>query len=198
MAFTTNADGTMTDTVIGLIWVQTLGIYEDRAINSDDKMIFDAALAYADTQTFAGHNDWPLPNIKQLQILVNFTRLPNTSDSTAIDSMFNAPSIVNRAGAMDYRICWFAITHANRSQTQSKHTPFVNFGRAMEFMRDNWVDGHGAGAQRPQGRRGGCFTLRAWSARRCDPYHQLCPTGARRGLGQFCDGTTPIAPRRSV
>jgi hypothetical protein len=62
--FTDNGNGTVTDTVTGLVWQQwgfTRGTWQD-------------ALAYCESLTLAGQDDWRLPNIRELESLVDFTR----------------------------------------------------------------------------------------------------------------------------
>ncbi len=62
--YTDNGDGTITDSKTGLIWIKN-------AITTTSW--FDA-LNYAEQLNYAGHDDWRLPNIKELQSIseVNF------------------------------------------------------------------------------------------------------------------------------
>lgn len=52
-----NGDGTITDTLTGLIWQQNI---------SEIAMTWDQALYYCETMIFAGYSDWRLPTIKEL------------------------------------------------------------------------------------------------------------------------------------
>ena len=61
-----NGDGTVTNTDTGLMWQQdTVGwvLYT-----------WQEALSYCETLTLASHNDWRLPNVNELQSLVDYTR----------------------------------------------------------------------------------------------------------------------------
>lgn len=141
-AFTDNGDQTVTDAATGLMWTQN---------DSGNAMSWEDALAWAERANdagYLGYDDWRLPNVKELQILVDYTRSPDTSDSAAIDPVFSVTNIVNEAGEMDYPVYWTSTTHANWTKNAGNHASYVNFGRAMGYMRNNWVDVHGAGAQR--------------------------------------------------
>jgi hypothetical protein len=59
--YTTNANGTVTDNRTGLIWQQA----------ETTAMTWEEALQYATRLTLAGHSDWRLPNIKELESLNN-------------------------------------------------------------------------------------------------------------------------------
>jgi sugar lactone lactonase YvrE len=60
LRFTRSQDGTITDHDTGLIWQQG----EDAG-----SMSWETALTYAENLTLAGHTDWRLPNLKELQSL---------------------------------------------------------------------------------------------------------------------------------
>jgi hypothetical protein len=53
---------------------------------------WEDALAYAESSTLAGYDDWRLPNVKELQSIVDYTRSPSASDAAnigpAIDTDF--------------------------------------------------------------------------------------------------------------
>ena len=60
-----NDDGTVTDTFTGLIWEQN---------TSDDTLSWEKALAYCEELSLAGNTDWRLPNINELNSLVDYSR----------------------------------------------------------------------------------------------------------------------------
>jgi len=68
---TVNGDGTATDANTGLVWQQGEG----------GAMTWEQALAYAESLSLGGEDDWRLPNIKELFSLVDFAR-----SSPAIDT----------------------------------------------------------------------------------------------------------------
>ena len=146
--FEANDDGTVTEKATGLMWPQQ---------DSMNGLNWEQALAWVDQQNttnYLGYSDWRLPNAKELQSLVDYTRSPGTSSSAAIDSLFNATSIVNEAGATDYPAYWTGTTHSNWTLNPGSAGVYVNFGRSMGYMNNNWVDVHGAGAQRSDPKAG--------------------------------------------
>jgi hypothetical protein len=141
--FVDNGDGTITDRATGLMWVQ-----DDSASGMD----WQHALAYAETQnasSYLGHDDWRLPNTKELQSLVDYTRSPGATDAAhvgpAIDPMFTCTPITNEAGDADYPYYWAstsAIAQANGAYVSAW---YVAFGRAVG---SDGKDLQGAGAVR--------------------------------------------------
>ena len=95
---------------------------------------------------FAGVTDWRLPDAKELQSIVDYSRSPDTTNSAAIDPVFYSSPIINEAGQADFPAYWSSTTHANF--LKAANAVYVNFGRSMGNMNGNWLDVHGAGAQR--------------------------------------------------
>jgi len=146
--FLANGDDTITDKSTGLMWSQH---------DSMSSYNWEEALSWVEQQNTAnylGHGDWRLPNAKELQSLVDYTRSPDTSNSAAIDPSFSTTSIVNEAGAVDYPAYWTSTTHVNWTSTPGAAGVYLNFGRSMGYMNNNWVDVHGAGAQRSDPKSG--------------------------------------------
>jgi PKD repeat protein len=143
--FTDNGDGTVTDSATGLMWQQ---------VDSGSGMFWEDALSYAETLDLAGHSDWRLPNAKELQSILDYSRSPNSSSSPALDPVFDATQITNEAGAVDYPCYWTGTTHINWTANPGGAGIYVAFGRAMGYMNSNWVDVHGAGAQRSDPKEG--------------------------------------------
>jgi hypothetical protein len=71
-SYTDNGDGTVTDNVTGLMWVQSPDLNGDGVINVADKLSLDEALTGAQTFDLGGHDDWRLPSITELYSLMNF------------------------------------------------------------------------------------------------------------------------------
>jgi hypothetical protein len=146
-AFQDNGDQTLSDTASGLTWAK---------IDSGSGMTWQEALAWVQTQNAAnylGHNDWRLPDIKELQSIVDYTRSPDATQSAAIDPLFASTSITNEAGQLDYPFYWSSTTHsgtAGRGETAD----YIAFGRALGYMGNTWEDVHGAGAQRSDPKNG--------------------------------------------
>jgi len=141
--FHDNGDGTITDRATGLVWQEA---------DSGKGMNWQEALAYAEGLTLAGHSDWRLPSVKELQSIVDYTRSPDTTRSAAIDPIFRVTTIRNEGGKPDAPCYWSSTTHA--SLTRASTAAYVAFGRALGWMRSRrsgqytLMDVHGAGSQR--------------------------------------------------
>ncbi|MBL0175801.1 MAG: DUF1566 domain-containing protein [Ignavibacteria bacterium] len=154
--FGDNADMTITDRATGLMWMKD---------DSRTGMNWEAALAWAqakNVENFLGHNDWRLPNAKELQSIVDYTRSPGSSASAAIDPIFLCTSITNEAGRADWPWYWTSTTHQSFNGTAygAAAAVYVCFGTAPGWVRImpnsfySYVDVHGAGAQRSSPKAG--------------------------------------------
>lgn len=73
--FIDHGDGTVTDTCTGLMWQEnTADTDRDREITTNDKLTWEEALVYCADDTFAGNEDWRLPNVRELHSIVDFGR----------------------------------------------------------------------------------------------------------------------------
>lgn len=142
--FENNGDGTISDLATGLMWMQD---------DSGEAMLWEDALEYAENYEFAGYNDWRLPDAKELQSIVDYSRSPASTNSAAIDPMFNCTEIINEAGVADYAFYYSSTTHANSSPTPGGAAAYVAFGRSLGNM-NGWIDVHGAGSQRSDPKTG--------------------------------------------
>ncbi|HEY9164269.1 MAG TPA: DUF1566 domain-containing protein, partial [Magnetovibrio sp.] len=87
------------------------------------------ALAYCESLTLAGHGDWRLPNVKELQSIVDYTK-----NDPALDQRFLNQS--DRKGWF-----WSSTSHGDNVRMAS----YVCFGKCTS---KDGIDTHGAGAQR--------------------------------------------------
>lgn len=142
--FIANGDDTITDQATDLMWMQP---------DSARAMNWEEALAYASDSTHAGYDDWRLPNAKELQYIIDYTRSPDTSDSPAIDPIFTSTAITNEAGQTDYPYYWTSTTHLDGPRP-GRSAAYISFGRAIGQMRGKTMDVHGAGAQRSDPKTG--------------------------------------------
>jgi hypothetical protein len=90
--FVDNRDGTVTDNCTGLMWQKdTADVNGDGAIDPDwpgtDRLGWQNALNYCENLSFAGYDDWRLPNVRELQSIVTYGRW-----DPAIDPVFGAVS----------------------------------------------------------------------------------------------------------
>ena len=122
--------------------------------DSGKGMNWQEALSYGENKEFAGFSDWRLPNTKELQSIVDYTRSPKTTNSPAIDPIFNCTRITNEAGIDDYPFYWSNTTHA--AMTGGGVAAYISFGRGMGYMPEfgGWSDVHGAGCQRSDPKTG--------------------------------------------
>ncbi len=74
--FTDNDDDTITDVATGLMWMKKdSGSYASEAGTLGDGSVdWQEALNFCNDLSLAGHSDWHLPNAKELQSLVDYTR----------------------------------------------------------------------------------------------------------------------------
>jgi len=140
-AFIDNADGTITDQATGLMWSRD---------DSGTGLNWPEALAWVQTknaENHLGHNDWRLPDTKELQSIVDYTRSPSTTNSPAIDvDYFNTTTRTNEAGQPDYPYFWTSTVLLDGGPTPSG--VYISFGRAIGYVNGSWIDVHGAGSQK--------------------------------------------------
>ncbi len=143
--FSDQGDGTVADAATGLVWQQA-----DDGIGRN----WQEALNYCEGLELGGESDWRLPNAKELQGIVDYTRSPDTTDSAAIDPVFAATEITDPEGETNFAFYWTGTTHLDGMELGS-YAVYVAFGKAQGFMEQppesgNFVlmDVHGAGAQR--------------------------------------------------
>jgi len=74
--FVDNLDGTVTDTCTGLMWQKS---------TAPGAFLWQAALGYCEGLGLAGHNDWRLPNLRELRTLFDYG-----GQVPAIDPVFEA------------------------------------------------------------------------------------------------------------
>lgn len=135
-----NGDGTVSDNNTGLMWAQ-----------DDDAQTYDweQALTYAEASDLAGYSDWRLPNVKEMQSIVDYSRSPSATDASsigpAIDPIFSCTPMVNEAGDDDYGYYWTSTSASFTSGEPYYYAWYVAMGRAVN---DEGDDFHGAGAVR--------------------------------------------------
>ncbi len=136
--FKDNGNGTVSDKATGLMWAK-----EDNGKGVD----WVEAIQYAESSTFAGYDDWRLPNVKELQSIVDYRFAPVSGDARpAINpTYFNCTPFTNEAGDDDYGYYWTSTSARFRSGSPYYFAWYVAFGRAVNGAGK---DVHGAGAVR--------------------------------------------------
>ena len=145
-------DGTIRDLATGLMWARA-----DSGAEAPEGLDWEQALAWVAVKNAAGYlgyADWRLPNVKELQSLVDYRRAPEATGSAAIDPLFQVTGLINEAGEDDFPAYWSSTTHANWTENPGATAAYVHFGRAMGYQNGRWIDVHGAGAQRSDPKSG--------------------------------------------
>jgi hypothetical protein len=125
--------------------------------DSGEGMVWADALEYAESSELAGYSDWRLPNVKELQSIVDYTKSPSATDEDnigpAIDTdYFNITELdtsldtVTSNTENDYGYFWSSTSaYFNESAPDYYYGWYVAFGTAVN---DDGDDYHGAGAVR--------------------------------------------------
>jgi hypothetical protein len=170
--FVEQGDATILDRATGLAWSKA---------DSEASLDWQAALAWVaakNAEGYLGHDDWRLPDAKELQSILDYGRSPDVTQSAAIDPIFDASAITNEAGEADYPWYWASTTHATYQGSGSG--VYVAFGRAGGWQKSpptascyTLHDVHGAGAQRSDPKTATNLTV----------IGEACGGGTAHGLG---------------
>lgn len=156
--FIDNGDGTITDRATGLMWMKKDSGFIKAGQNKDGKLNWEQALVWAENLEFAGYSDWRLPDIKELQSIVDYSRSPDTTKSPAINPIFEISLIKDEGNNKNYPFFWASSTHI--SVRNAGKADYIAFGEALGWMKDrrtgvyNLFDVHGAGCQRSDPKTG--------------------------------------------
>ena len=162
-----NDNQTISDLATGLMWSKA---------DSGAGLNWSNALALVQTKNTAnylGHSDWRLPNAKELQSIIDYTRSPDTTASAAIDPVLMCTTISNESNQIDYPWYWSGTTHAQYNGSGAAGA-YVCFGRAFGYMNSAWVDVHGAGCQRSDPKGG---SLSSYTYVPYGYYNSIAPQG---------------------
>ncbi len=143
-SFVSNDDGTVTDRASGLMWAKD---------DSKAGMDWRSALAYCEAMQLAGFGDWRLPDAKELQTIVDYSRSPASTGSAALSDVFAISTIADPAGEVNYPHTWTSTTHLD-GHAPGSGAVTICFGACQGRMRGRLVDAHGAGAQRSDPKAG--------------------------------------------
>jgi len=155
--FVDNNDGTITDHATGLMWTRDdsgiLGAKNSGALD------WEEALEWAEGLTMSGYSNWRLPNAKELQSIVDYTRSPQATGSPAIDPIFSTSAITDEGGNLNYPCYWTGTSHVEGPG--AGNAVYVAFGEALGYFARppgtgtaTLMDVHGAGAQRSDPKSG--------------------------------------------
>ena len=134
--FQDNGDGTVTDRGTGLMWQQS---------DSGKGMNWQEALAWVqkkNAENYLGHNDWRLPDAKELQSTVDYSSVPAINQSFL---KMSDPDAWYWTGTSHLEGLFDRRGNAAVYIAFGKATGWMKFPPAMELKL---LDVHGAGAQR--------------------------------------------------
>lgn len=131
--FTDNGDGTVSDSVTGMMWQKCIEGVSGNTCEAGQELVFtwQGALQRAvseNTATSLGFNDWRLPNIKELATLaelschspaINLSVFPNTPSDIEVNSSLtwsSSPTTV-KAFAWGVQLIEGDVSMANKNNT---------------------------------------------------------------------------------
>ena len=135
-----NSDGTITDLQSGLIWKQcSQGLSgSDCSSGAVETKTWQQALQAADTEQFAGYDDWRLPNLSELASLVemscyspaiNDNYFPNTENSYYWSSSPYAGS-----STYAWHVYFYGGSDGRLSKNNNVYVRLVRGGQALPFL----------------------------------------------------------------
>lgn len=138
--FHDNGDGTLSDRATGLSWQKA----------DSGSLDWEQTLACAESLTLAGDDDWRLPNARELQSIVDYTRDPDAAEEAArgpaLDRIFQVTDPDS--------YFWTGTTHLEGPpDTIGDRAVYICFAQSMGYMRlpgppgEQRINLHGAGAQ---------------------------------------------------
>lgn len=143
--FIDNGDETISDLATGLMWQKA---------DDGNSRNWEDALLYANNLQLSNKNDWRLPNAKELQSIVDYTRSPQTTGTPAIDPVFQTTEITDPDGNYGhYPFFWTGTTHLDGVNPYNKAV-YIAFGEGQGKMNNVLMDVHGAGCQRSDPKSG--------------------------------------------
>jgi hypothetical protein len=144
--FHDNGNGTVSDRATGLMWSKA---------DSGKGMNWSLALVWVqhlNAKNYLDHNDWRLPDAKELQSLADYSRVPAIAPAFQITKLSDG----------EYPFFWSSTTHLDGPPDRvAGAAVYLSFGRAPGWMQFppgsgqlKMLDVHGAGAQRSDPKTG--------------------------------------------
>jgi outer membrane protein assembly factor BamB len=126
-------NATVTDWATGLMWQKrTNDIDNNKVINDDDAVSWEDALQFCEQLNFAGYTDWHLPNVRELQSIVDY----KYSDASIEQSFFEAENLLYwtstpRIHGTSYSYAWQIYFH--NGATDYKNKTYHRFVRCVRY-----------------------------------------------------------------
>ena len=131
--YTDNGDGTIIDNVTGLMWQKSPDTDGDGDIDAADKHTYDEAVAGAGACTQGGYTDWRLPNIRELESLVDYSRAAPAIDDGVFDCQ-SAGYWSSTSLSLDAGIAWIVHFHDGMTNYSTKVGGFLYYVRAVRSL----------------------------------------------------------------
>ena len=147
--YTDNGDGTITDNKTGLMWekLSADGTIHDYGTSYTWYTAFTRRSTTLNSGSFAGHTDWRLPNINELQSIANYG-----TSSPAVDAVFNtscaASCTVTTCSCTQSGLYWSSTTYqfdpshawlVYFNATASRSSPVKRIATCVRLMIDHWT-----------------------------------------------------------
>ena len=126
--YTDNGDGTVTDSLTGLMWLKDAGCLKNRW-NDSLNIIVDfntSPQRYACSGYFANYDDWRMPNVKELESMINY----ETSDAAG---WLNSAGFAN----VKYSSYWSSTT-SRKSAAQAWMINMKKSGKLLKNKKSNY------------------------------------------------------------
>jgi hypothetical protein len=114
-----NGDGTITDTALGLMWQQA----------TESGKNWTDAVSYCEDLSLAGYTDWRLPNIRELQSIVNFVYQQPAIDLTKFPDTVANYYWSSTSGTFGTSGAWYVFFASGGAYRSDKHQG--NYVRAV-------------------------------------------------------------------
>ncbi|MBF0230028.1 MAG: DUF1566 domain-containing protein [Desulfamplus sp.] len=121
-----NGNGTVSDLNTGLTWQQT---------TDSSSMTWQEAIAYCENLNLGGYTDWRLPNIKELQTIIDYRWY-----SPAVNvSYFPDTLSLSKTSSLLY---WTSTSQTSITEVYSKETPIYNTENGENGWTVNFINGY--------------------------------------------------------
>lgn len=129
--YTDNGDGTVTDHVTGLMWARDGG---GPGCANGAMMNWNDAIDWAQNLAFAGYTDWRLPNLRELQSIVDYSVIDPSLDALYFPNTRHYPYLTSTTSSKDNgKAFYINFDNGRCGGTTYKHLP--DFVRAVRSGR---------------------------------------------------------------